>query len=218
MSENKQKLINLLEGGCSHLGVDLVDNQVDKFIELTDLLIRWNKKINLTSITKPEEVITKHILDSLSLLPHVHGNKVLDVGTGAGFPGVPLALMLPEVEFTLLDSNNKKITFIKHVAAKLGLTNLSATHSRIQDLKATQPFTSITARAFADLNDLLKWLPNVYDANTQILAMKGKMPESEIESLREGVLSSQWSVQGIEPLLVPGLDAERCVVKLVYQN
>ena len=215
---SKQGLKNLLHDGCLQMKVELSDNQAEKFIELSDLLIRWNKKINLTSITKPDEVITKHILDSLSLLPHVHGNKVLDVGTGAGFPGVPLALMLPEVEFTLLDSNNKKITFIKHVAAKLGLTNLSATHSRIQDLKAALPFTSITARAFADLNDLLKWLPNVYDANTQILAMKGKMPESEIESLRESVLSSQWTVQGIEPLHVPGLDAERCVVKLVYQN
>ncbi len=204
--------------GCESLNISIDHHQAEQLIEFCELLIRWNKKINLTSITKPDEVITKHILDSLSLLPHVHGDSVLDVGTGAGFPGVPLALMLPDVQFTLLDSNHKKITFIKHVAAKLGLNNLVATHSRIQDLPSDVPFTSITARAFADLNDLLKWLPTVYDSNTQILAMKGKMPESEIESLREGVLSSQWTVQTIEPLHVPGLEAERCIVKLVPIN
>ena len=215
---SKQALKNLLHDGCRQMDIELSEEKAEKFLELTDLLIRWNKKINLTSITKPDEVITKHILDSLSLLPHVHGSRVLDVGTGAGFPGVPLALMLPEAEFTLLDSNNKKTTFIKHVAAKLGLSNLGAAHSRIQDLSTDVSFSSITARAFADLNDLLKWLPDVYDSNTQILAMKGKMPESEIESLRESVLSSQWAVQSIEPLHVPGLEAERCVVKLVYQN
>ena len=215
---SKQALKFLLHDGCRQMNIELSEEKAEKFLELTDLLLRWNKKINLTSITKPDEVITKHILDSLSLLPHVHGSRVLDVGTGAGFPGVPLALMLPDVEFTLLDSNNKKITFIKHLAAKLDMSNLNATHSRIQDLSTDALFNSITARAFADLNDLLKWLPNVYDADTQILAMKGKMPESEIESLREGVLSSQWTVQGIEPLHVPGLDAERCVVKLVYRN
>jgi len=210
---SKHALKNLLHSGCVQMQIELSDTQLEQFLELTDLLIRWNKKINLTSITKPDAVITKHILDSLSLLPHVYGNRVLDVGTGAGFPGVPLALMLPEVEFTLLDSNNKKITFIKHVSAKLGLKNLIATHSRIQDLNTEQAFTSITARAFADLNDLLKWLPKVYSEDTQILAMKGKMPESEIESLRESILSSQWTVQAIEPLDVSGLEAERCVVK-----
>lgn len=215
---SKQELRNLLSDGCQQMKIELSELQVDQFLELTDLLIRWNKKINLTSITKPNEVITKHILDSLSLMPHVQGNRVLDVGTGAGFPGVPLSLVLPELKFTLLDSNNKKITFIKHVAAKLGLDNLTATHSRIQDLKSAQAFTSITARAFADLNDLLKWLPEVYATDTQILAMKGKMPESEIESLREGILSSQWTVQTVEPLYVHGLDAERCVVKLVPIN
>ena len=213
-----KKLEQQLSKGCEALGIDLSSAQSSQCLELVELLIRWNKKINLTSITKPDEVITKHILDSLSLLPHVHGKNLLDVGTGAGFPGVPLAMMLPDVEFTLLDSNHKKITFIKHVAAKLGLTNLKATHSRIQDLQSESLFTSITARAFADLNDLLKWLPTVYDSNTQILAMKGKMPESEIESLREGVLSSQWTVQTIEPLHVPGLEAERCIVKLVPIN
>ena len=215
---SKQDLKNLLLKGCQQMKIELSDDKAEQFIELAELLIRWNKKINLTSIIKPDEVITKHILDSLSLLPHVHGKSLLDVGTGAGFPGVPLAMMLSEVQFTLLDSNHKKITFIKHVAAKLGLNNLHATHSRIQDLRSQEPFSSITARAFADLNDLLKWLPDVYDSNTQILAMKGKMPESEIDSLREGVLSSQWTVQVIEPLHVPGLEAERCVVKLVPIN
>ena len=215
---SKSALKTLLQNGCQQMDIELSDEKAEQFIQLTELLIRWNKKINLTSITKPDEVVNKHILDSLSLLPHVHGGNLLDVGTGAGFPGVPLAMMLPDVEFTLLDSNHKKITFIKHVVAKLGLNNLKATHSRIQDLKTEMPFSSITARAFADLNDLLKWLPNVYDSNTKILAMKGKMPESEIESLREGVLSSQWTVQAIEPLHVPGLEAERCVVKLVPIN
>ncbi len=215
---SKSALKTLLQNGCQQMDIELSDGKAEQFIQLTELLIRWNKKINLTSITKPDEVVNKHILDSLSLLQHVHGRNLLDVGTGAGFPGVPLAMMLPDVEFTLLDSNHKKITFIMHVVAKLGLNNLKATHSRIQDLKTEMPFSSITARAFADLNDLLKWLPNVYDSNTKILAMKGKMPESEIESLREGVLSSQWTVLAIEPLHVPGLEAERCVVKLVPIN
>lgn len=206
----RQKLIS----GCEELGIAADSNQLDQFVDLVDLLIRWNKKINLTSITQPLEVVTKHILDSLSLLPHLHGDNILDVGTGAGFPGLPLAIMCPQKQFTLLDSNRKKITFIQHVTAKLGLKNVDVSHSRIQELDTELPFSSITARAFSDLNDLLKWLPAVYDANTQILAMKGKMPVSELESLRSGLLASQWTIASIDPLYVPGLDAERCVVKL----
>lgn len=212
------KTEQLLHDGCEALGVPLTPTQAAQCLELTELLIRWNKKINLTSITNPNEIITKHILDSLSLLPHVHGERLLDVGTGAGFPGLPLAIFLSETHFTLLDSNRKKITFIQHAAAKLGLNNVKATHVRIQDLKTEKPFTSITARAFADLNDLLKWLPDVYDANTQILAMKGKMPEIELESLRSGILSSQWALASIELLEVPGLEAERCVIKLISRS
>lgn len=213
MNNLEQQLID----GCRALDISISPTQVSQCLELADLLIRWNKKINLTSITEPSEVITKHILDSLSLLQHVKGDNILDVGTGAGFPGLPLAIMLPDMQFTLLDSNRKKITFIQHVTAKLGLKNVQATHSRIQDLSKARPFSSITARAFADLNDLLKWLPEVYNANTQILAMKGKVPESELESLRSGLLASQWRLESIDPLLVPELDAERCVIKLSRQ-
>jgi len=210
MKTSEQKLID----GCEELKISLSPLQIQQHLELINLLLQWNKKINLTSINKRDEVITKHILDSLSLLTHLHGSRVLDVGTGAGFPGLPLAIMLPNVQFTLLDSNRKKITFIQHSIGKLGLKNVHTIHSRLQDHEVDTPYSCITSRAFADVNDLLKWLPDVYDLNTLILAMKGKMPEKELESLRGCILSSQWSITDIEELKIPGLDANRCVIKL----
>ncbi|NNC96853.1 MAG: 16S rRNA (guanine(527)-N(7))-methyltransferase RsmG, partial [Gammaproteobacteria bacterium] len=183
-----QKLSSQLKSGLDEMDLVAKQSQFQKLLDLVDLLLRWNKKINLTSITKPHEVISKHILDSLSMVPHISGDNILDVGTGAGFPGLPLAIMLPDTQFTLLDSNRKKLTFIQHVITKLGLENVRATHSRIQDHHSDRAYSAITARAFADLNDLLNWLPEVYDAHTQILAMKGKMPEKELESLRSGLL------------------------------
>jgi 16S rRNA (guanine527-N7)-methyltransferase len=210
MKALEQQLI----AGCTELTIKISSKQTRQQLELIDLLLQWNKKINLTSITNPAEAISKHVLDSLSLLPTVHGNSVLDVGTGAGFPGLPLAIMLPDVQFTLLDSNRKKITFIQYIASKLDLKNVQAIHARIQDHRASTPYTSITARAFSDINKLLKWLPQVYDSDTLVLAMKGKMPEKELESLRDSILSSQWTISGIEALKIPGLDADRCVIKL----
>jgi len=203
-----------LQIGCEALGIEVSTEQLEQIQVLLEQLLLWNKKINLTAITDPQEVISKHILDSLSLMPYLHGQEILDVGTGAGFPGLPLAILNPDKQFTLLDSRTKKITFIRHVVARLGIENVTPVAARLQEHSAKNTYSDITARAFADLNDLLNWLPEVYDTHTQILAMKGKLPEQELDTLRSGLLASVWEIKSIEPLQVPGLDAERWLVRL----
>jgi len=135
---------------------------------LLNQLLLWGKKVNLTAIKKPNEVVTKHLLDSLAMLPLVQEYQaqfkqeklsILDVGTGAGFPTLPLAIFTPEIQYYPLDSNNKKLIFIRRMAMQLKLSNVDAIHTRIQDLKPEQPYSIVTARAFADVNDLLTWLP-----------------------------------------------------------
>jgi len=216
--------------GLEVLAIDFEDRHVSASLELIENLLKWNKKINLTAIKNPSDAVTKHLLDSIALLPLVkalqrntndddtHPFSVLDVGTGAGFPGLPLALFTPNINYTLVDSNNKKISFIRRMTTLLNLSNVEAVHSRIQDIKSEAPFNIITARAFADVNDLLNWLPEVYDENTQVLAMKGKLPEEELSTLKAGLLASQWELLEIVALEVPNLDAERCVLRLSPVN
>lgn len=196
----------LLEG-ARLLGVALSEDQAARLQRLLDELERWNRAYNLTSITDRAGMVTHHLLDSLSMHPLLHGETIADVGTGAGFPGLPLAIVNPERRFTLIDSNNKKVRFVGHAARTLGLTNVEPVHSRVETLRPAAPFDSIIARAFAALPDMLTKMAPLCGPDTRVLAMKGKRPDDEIRDVPPG-----WRLIEVRSLSVPGLEGERHAV------
>ncbi|HEV7714518.1 MAG TPA: 16S rRNA (guanine(527)-N(7))-methyltransferase RsmG [Steroidobacteraceae bacterium] len=198
-----------LQNGARELGVELGDAPTQRLLSLLDELLKWNAAYNLTAITDPVKMLTHHLLDSLSVQPMLHGTTVADVGTGAGFPGLPLAVVNPDRRFTLIDSNNKKVRFVGHAAHLLGLKNVTAVHSRSESFKAGKPFDTVIARAFAALPELLKLVAPLCGPETRVLAMKGKRPDDEIA----GVPAS-WRVLEVRALAVPGLSEERHLVSL----
>ena len=191
------------------LGSPLAPASADLLLKLVDELLRWNRTYNLTAITRREEAITHHLLDSLSVRSALHGTTVADVGTGAGFPGLPLAVVEPGRQFTLIDSNNKKVRFVGHAAHLLGLSNVTAVHTRSESFRAAKPFDTVIARAFAALPELLKRVAPLCGPQTRVLAMKGKRPDEEIAGV-----PSAWKVLEVRPLSVPGLNEERHLVTL----
>jgi 16S rRNA (guanine527-N7)-methyltransferase len=198
----------LIEAAGS-LGTPLSPESADRLLKLIDELLRWNRTYNLTAITRRDEVITHHLLDSLSVQSALHGTTVADVGTGAGFPGLPLAVVEPGRQFTLIDSNNKKVRFVNHAAHLLGLANVTGIHARSESFKAAKPFDTVIARAFAALPDLLKLVAPLCGPQTRVLAMKGKRPDEEIAGV-----PSAWKVLEVRALRVPGLNEERHLVTL----
>lgn len=195
------------------LGVPLSERQVEQLLELLDELTKWNRTHNLTAITDRGEMITHHLLDSLSVHTALEGQTVADVGTGAGFPGLPLAVVNPDRAFTLIDSNNKKVRFVAHAARTLGLANVTAVHGRAEASDQSTPFDTVVARAFAALPELLEKVAPLCGASTRVLAMKGKRPDTEIAAV-----PSTWRVIETRALDVPGLNAERHVVILQRAN
>jgi 16S rRNA (guanine527-N7)-methyltransferase len=198
-----------LQNGARELGVELGDVPAQRLLSLLDELLKWNAAYNLTAITDPVKMLTHHLLDSLSVQPALHGTTVADVGTGAGFPGLPLALVDPGRRFTLIDSNNKKVRFVGHAAHLLGLTNVTAIHSRSESFKAQKPYDTVIARAFAALPELLKLVAPLCGPDTRVLAMKGKRPDDEIAGI-----PASWRVVEVRALSVPGLNEERHLVIL----
>jgi 16S rRNA (guanine527-N7)-methyltransferase len=189
--------------------VAVSEAQARKLLTLLDELAAWNQAYNLTSISERRALITHHLLDSLSVSADLVGTRIADVGTGAGFPGLPLALLNPERHFTLLDSNGKKIRFVAHAARVLGLTNVEPVQARAEAFAASAPFDTVVARAFAALPQLLESITGLCGAATRVLAMKGKYPAAEIAAI-----GSPWQLQSSRELSVPGLGAERCVLRL----
>jgi 16S rRNA (guanine527-N7)-methyltransferase len=190
-------------------GILVTADQSVKLLRLLDELVRWNAAYNLTAITQRDQMITHHLLDSLSVNGDLQGEAVADVGTGAGFPGLPLALVNPQRRFTLIDSNNKKVRFVAHAARTLGLANVEAVHARAEAPHAGKPFDTVVARAFAALPELLKKVEPLCGPRTRVLAMKGKRPDDELA----GVPAS-WHVIEVRALTVPGLNEERHLVIL----
>lgn len=198
-------LAALLDSGARELGLDPTPRQIDQLLRFLALLRRWGKVYNLTSIDRPEDIVRLHLLDSLSLWPHLRGTRVLDVGTGAGLPGIPLAVLFPERQFVLLDRTAKKVRFVLQAAIALGLRNVTGEHSRIEDYAPSEPFDVIVARAYASLTDIWSQTARLLAADGAILAMKGRAREIEQETLPAARLET------VE-LFVPGLDAERHLV------
>ena len=175
----------------------------EKFGILLDELERWNRKVNLTAIRDRDEIITSHLLDSLTAVPLIVGKSVLDVGTGPGFPGLPLAIMQPERHFTLLDSNNKKVMFVQHAAGLLGLNNVSVVKSRAEDYAPGHGFDTVIARALAALPRLVEIAGHHVREDGVFVALKGRYPTEELEQLKQ--LRLPWH-HVVTELNVPGLD------------
>ena len=196
----------LLDAGLATLGLDpALAAPLRRYL---DLLARWNRTYNLTAIRDPGEMVTLHLLDSLSMHAHMDGvSRLADLGTGAGLPGIPLAIARPGLEVTLVESNGKKARFLREAVRTLRLANAEVAESRIEALDRPGAFAAITARALATLPDILAAGGHLPAADGRLLAMKGVRPDDEITALPPG-----WAVRDIHPLRVPGLDAERHLV------
>jgi 16S rRNA (guanine527-N7)-methyltransferase len=191
------------------LGVTLTSAEAARLLALTEELSRWNRRYNLTAISAPAAMVTHHLLDSLAVHPDIVGTRIADVGTGAGFPGLPLALCNRHRHFTLIDSTAKKLRFVRHAAELLELANVTTVHARVESLKPAAPFDTVLARAFAPLPRLLEKAAPLCGQTTQLLALKGKWPAEELAAL-----PPDWSVLRSRELHVPGLDAARCLIVL----
>jgi 16S rRNA (guanine527-N7)-methyltransferase len=195
--------------GARGLGLTLAPGDADRLLRLLDELGHWNRAYNLTAIVERDRMLTHHLLDSLAIHADVTGLTVADVGTGAGFPGLPLAIVDPGRRYTLLDSNNKKIRFVSHAARALELPNVTAAHSRVEALRPEAPFDTVVTRAFAAIPDMLDRVGPLCGPGTRVLAMKGRFPRKELGSLPAG-----WRVVESRVLDVPGLPDARSLVRL----
>ena len=173
------------------------------------LLQRWNKVFNLTAVRDPAEMQLLHIADSISVAPFLRGKSCLDVGSGAGLPGIPLAILQPDRQFTLLDTNGKKTRFIQQAVLELGLPNVKVVQTRVESWQPAAPFEAIISRAFASLHDFVTFTGKHVAENGILYAMKGRYPASELAELPAG-----WCVTAQHPLHVPGLDAERHLLEI----
>jgi len=200
----------LLEDGLLDLGQeDLLNGGDDMLMEFVTELMNWNRVYNLTSVRKPTDIVTRHILDSLSVLPHLLGGRVLDIGTGAGLPGIPLAIACPEREFVLLDSSSKKLRFVQQTLGILDLDNVTLENTRVEEYQPEKPFDTIICRAFSDLPDFYDHAARLCNPNGRLLAMKGVYPITEIECLQDKSI-----IDDVHSLKVPGLDADRHLVSM----
>ncbi len=180
---------------------------VDALAAYLRLLDKWNQAFNLTSIRDPGEMVVRHVLDSLSARPFLKGERVLDVGCGAGLPGIPLALAEPGRSYTLLDSGLKKVRFVRQVIAELRISNASAVQMRVEDYAPMQLFDTVTSRAFAALPDFIRGAGRLVAPGGRLLAMKGRLPADELAALPDG-----WVASAVTPVRVPALDAERHMI------
>ena len=198
-----------LIAGAAQLGIELEQRQAEQLIRLLDELDDWNQRMNLTAIRERSAQITKHLLDSLSVQSFLHGERVLDVGTGPGFPGLPLAIVNPTRQFTLLDSTAKKLKFIDHVAGLLELTNVQTVHTRAENFRPAQRFDIVVSRAVGPVEQFVKWAGHLCVGGGRLLAMKGRHPAAELETLPSG-----WKLAAVHRLNVPALDEERHLVEI----
>ena len=189
------------------LSYPLPGSALPLLVEYIQLLEKWNTVYNLTSVRDKAQMVYRHILDSLVVSPFLQGSEILDVGSGAGLPGIPLAIANPEIDFTLLDSNQKKTRFIQQAVAELGLNNVEVISERIENFQIDKTFDTVTARAYSAIDNLISGVQHLLNEQSVILAMKGTYPVAELENI-----PSPYHVESIEKLQVPGLDADRHLV------
>ena len=201
----KAKLDSLL----AQANIQVSEQQKDQLIELVNLLNKWNKAYNLTSVRDPQEMLVKHILDSLVVSPYLQGDRFIDVGTGPGLPGLPLAIINPGKQFVLLDSLGKRVSFIRNAVLKLRLTNVTPVLSRVEEYQPEEKFDGVLSRAFASLKDMTEWCHHLLSSDGLFYALKGIYHQEEVQNLNDIFI-----VEKVVSLNVPTLVGERHLVLL----
>jgi 16S rRNA (guanine527-N7)-methyltransferase len=216
LNDTNKKLHQLLISGATQLGLSLTENQIEKLLAYIQEFDKWNKAYNLSAIRNIEQMISRHLLDSLSVVPHVANaaaKNIIDVGTGGGLPGIPLAIMFPEKKISLLDSNGKKTRFLFHIKTLLNLTNVSVENRRVEEFKPEQKFDIVISRAFASLQDMTDGCTHLLANNGIFMAMKGIYPADELEPLQ-----GQIELEASFPLDIPDCEGERHLLILKPVN
>ena len=202
-----KQLLDELNFGINAMGLHLPDQVPKKLIDYIGLLIHWNKAFNLTAIRHPDDMISKHLLDSLAVMPFVGKGRVLDVGSGAGLPGIPLALALPDAQFVLIDSNGKKTRFLKQAKLVLQLDNVEVINQRVEQYQPGVYFDTVIARAYAGTDNILKTTQHLHNTDTRILVMQGKLDEE--------ISVSGYTLKQSHTLNVYGLGADRHLLEII---
>jgi 16S rRNA (guanine527-N7)-methyltransferase len=206
----RRKLLSnadLLESGINELRIKIPRNLLDNLLIYNNFLVKWNKVFNLTAIRNQKQIFTHHFLDCLAVMPFIKSNSILDVGTGAGFPGIVLALCYPEKQLTLVDAVGKKIAFIKQITGELNLTNVRAIHSRVENMDVAEKFDGVIARAFSEMEILIKLTQSVIASDGYWYGMKSK----KIMNNEMDKIDYHWEMKKIK---VPYLDAERYLIQV----
>ncbi len=206
----KDELLGLI----AQTNLVVTEHQVDQLIQYVELLNKWNKAYNLTSVRNPSDMLVKHIMDSLMVGEYLKGDNFIDVGTGPGLPGIPLAILYPDKQFTLLDSLGKRITFIRQVVFQLKLANVSPLLSRVEEHQPQELYDGVLSRAFASLEDMITWCAHLIAAEDgRFFALKGQYPEQELQHLPPGIL-----LEKDFQIKVPELVGERHLIELKKSN
>lgn len=208
----ENRLLTVLQDSLKHSDLVVTEFQQRQLIGYVLLMDKWNKAYNLTSVRDPEQMVIKHIVDSIVVAPFLDKTQYIDVGTGPGLPGMPLAIMCPEKHFILLDSLGKRVRFMKQVAYELKIDNIQAVQSRVEDYEPSVTIDGVLSRAFASLKDMLHWCQHLVDSQGVFLALKGQIPTDELQQLPLG-----FTLQDTIKLDVPGLEGERHIVKIKKQ-
>ncbi len=215
-NEQRVRYTIFIRDAALSLQIDINMAQVDAILRYLDLFIKWNNTYNLSAIRDPDEMISKHILDSLTLVPYLKGHqdvqRVIDVGTGGGLPGIPLAICFPDIHFTLLDSAGKKIRFLYQVKQSLKLSNVALVNLRVEKYRPDQLYDVVLTRAFASIGDMTPICRHLISENGRFWAMKGLFPEEELNQLEKDI-----AVEDNHTLNVPGLTGYRCLIVLKQQ-
>ncbi len=201
-----------LASGCARLGLELTADTQARLLDYLQLMVKWNRAYNLTAVRDPAQMVTRHLLDSLAIAPYLRGQRLLDVGTGGGLPGVPMAIVFPQREFHLLDSNGKKTRFLFQVKTALGLANMTVHQARVESFQSDAPFDAVLSRAFASLADMVSGCRHLLADTGHFFAMKGAYPEAELAAIAD-----VCSVEAIHRLQVPGLDEQRHLVDMTLR-
>lgn len=205
----REAMAQRLSLGLKSLAQVLSDEQIETLLDYLAELVRWNKAYNLTAVTDPMAMVDRHIIDSLSVRPFIEGRRILDSGTGAGLPGVVLAVAEPDRQFVLIDSNGKKVRFLRHIKRTLELDNIEPIHARLESLKLDPPPDQIVARALAPLARLVEWHRPWLERGACLLAMKGQLEQAEIDDVPDGYSVEKHALQW------RGMQAERCVAEVM---